>query len=95
LHVISRKRLLAAATRYPDLSAPLDAWYRVAKRAKWRSLADIRRTWSSADLVDRWTVFNIKGNKYRLITAVKYNGQRVYIKQVITHTEYNRGKWRI
>lgn len=94
MHVISRKRLLEAATRHPDLAAPLDVWFRVAKKADWRSLADVRKTWSSADAVEKWTVFNVKGNQYRLITEINYKGSRIYIRQVLTHAEYDRGKWK-
>ena len=59
------------------MEGPLDAWFRIAKKAVWRSLADVRRTFSSADAVDKWTVFNIKGNQYRLITEINYAGGRI------------------
>ena len=94
MHVISRKRLREAATRHPELELSLDVWFRIAKRASWQTLADVRRTFSSADLVQKWTVFNIKGNKYRLITEINYRFQRIYIRRVLTHAEYDQGKWK-
>jgi mRNA interferase HigB len=94
LHVISRKKLKEAATRHSDLEAPLDVWFRIAKRASWRTLADVRKTFSSADVVEKWTVFNIKGNKYRLIAEINYRFQRIYIRHVLTHSEYDQKRWK-
>jgi mRNA interferase HigB len=94
LHVISRKRLKEAAARHPELESPLDLWFRIAKRASWQTLADVRKTFSRADGVEKWTVFNIKGNKFRLITELNYRFQRVYIRHVLTHAEYAQEKWK-
>lgn len=94
LHIISRKKLREAATRHGDLEAPLDVWFRIAKRASWQSLTDVRKTFASADLVNRWTVFNVKGNRYRLITEINYRFQRVYIGHVLTHAEYDKEEWK-
>ena len=94
MHVISRKRLKEASTRHGELEAPLDAWFRIAKKALWKNLADVRGTFSSADSVGNWTVFNIKGNQYRLITEINYMFGRIYIRHVLTHAEYDRGGWK-
>jgi mRNA interferase HigB len=91
MHVISRKKLKGAAERHVDLEGPLDAWFRLAKKASWKSLTDIRKTLSSADVVGKWTVFNIKGNQYRLIAEINYVFGRVYIRHVLSHAEYDRG----
>lgn len=88
MHIISRKKLKEAAVRRGELEAPLDAWYRIAKRALWRNLADVRATFANADSVAKWTVFNIKVNQYRLITKINYNFGRIYIRHVLT-------QWRI
>ncbi|MGD0796786.1 MAG: type II toxin-antitoxin system HigB family toxin [Acidobacteriaceae bacterium] len=71
MHVISRKRLLVAAGEHRDPSAPLDAWYRIAKKAEWQSLEEVRKVLPSADAVERFTVFNIKGNAFRLIAEIR------------------------
>lgn len=94
MHVISRKRLLEAAQVHADLSAPLDAWYRIAKKAEWRSLEDVRRVFPSADGVGKFTVFNFKGNTFRLIAEVNYSSGRIYIRHVLTHAAYDTGGWK-
>ena len=94
MHVISRKRLKEAAEKHSDLAAPLDAWYRIARKAKWMNLADVRKTWASADSVEWYTVFNIKGDDYRLIAEINYLTGRVFLRYVLTHAEYDRGRWK-
>ena len=94
MHLISRKKLKEAAGSYPDVESALDAWFRIAKRSRWQDLTEVRKTFSTADAVDKWTVFNIKGNKYRLITEINYRYQRVYIRHVLTHAEYDRERWK-
>jgi mRNA interferase HigB len=94
MHVISRRKLKDAATRHGDLEGPLDAWFRIAKKAQWRNLAEVRKTFSSADAVGKWTVFNIKGNQYRLVAEINYVFGRIYIRHVLTHAEYDRGGWK-
>jgi mRNA interferase HigB len=95
MHVISRKRLKEAVARHPDLEVRLDVWFRIAKKAQWKNLADVRKTFSSADAVGKWTVFNVKGNRYRLITEINYAFGRIYIRHVLTHAEYDRGSWKL
>jgi mRNA interferase HigB len=95
MHVISRKKLKEAVVRHHDLAVPLDAWFRIAKKAEWKNLADVRKTFSSADAVGKWTVFNVKGNRYRLITEINYAFGRIYIRHVLTHAEYDRGVWKL
>ncbi len=94
MHVISRKRLLDAAKRHGDLSAPLDLWYRVAKKAEWKSLDEVRQTFPSADAVGKYTVFNIKGNSYRMIAEINYRSRRIFVRQVLSHADYERGGWK-
>jgi mRNA interferase HigB len=86
--------LKEAARKHSDLAAPLDVWYRISKKAKWTSLEDVRNTWASADSVERYSVFNIKGNEYRLITEINYQTGRVFIRHVLTHAEYDRERWK-
>jgi mRNA interferase HigB len=94
MHVISRKKLKDAASRHIDLEGPLDAWFRIAKKAEWKTLMDVRKTLSSADAVGKWTVFDIKGNEYRLIAEINCLFGRIYIRHVLTHAEYDRGGWK-
>jgi mRNA interferase HigB len=93
LHVISRKRLLEAAEKHSELAPPLDAWYRIAKKAAWRNLVEVRRQLPTADAAGKFTVFNIKGNGYRLMTEINYRTGRIFIRHVLTHAEYLKGGW--
>jgi mRNA interferase HigB len=94
MRVISRKKLREFWELYLKARTPLDAWYQVAKRAKWENFAEVRQTFNSADVVGRFVVFNIGGNKYRLIAVIHYNRGKVFIRHVLTHTEYDEGKWK-
>jgi mRNA interferase HigB len=94
VRIISRSAILEFSGRHEDAYVPLMNWYRITKRAEWRDLVDVRRDFSHADIVGRRTVFNIKGNKYRLIARVNFRAQRVFILKILTHAEYAKGRWR-
>ena len=94
MHVISRKKLLEAAEKHSGLGEPLDVWYRIAKKAEWDNLMDVRRQFPSADAAGRFTIFNIKGNSYRLITEINYRTKRIFLRYVLTHADYDRGGWK-
>ena len=72
----------------------MESWYRVARKAEWRLITDIRRLYPHADVVGRCIVFNLGGNKYRLITYVNYRRQIVYVLFVLTHKEYDLEGWK-
>ena len=95
MHVISRQALIRFAEQHPDALAPLMNWFRIAVRADWESLVDVRKDFAHADAVGRRTVFNIHGNHYRLIARVSYRTKRVFILYVLTHAAYSRGGWKI
>jgi mRNA interferase HigB len=94
MHIITRKRLLEFAKRRPDCSTAVESWYRIVKHTDFNSLQELRQTFPSADKVGNLTVFNVGGNKVRLIAAIHYNRHKVYIRHVLTHEEYDRGFWR-
>jgi mRNA interferase HigB len=94
MHVISEKKLREFWKKRPEAETPLRAWHRVAEQAAWETFADVRAAYSHADQVGRWTVFNIGGNKFRLVTAIHFNRAKVYVRHVLTHQEYNRGMWK-
>ena len=94
MHVITRKRLNEFAERHPDSLSALVYWYGLMKRGRFRSFVHLRETFPAADLVGNLTVFNIGGNKVRLIAALHYNRQKVYIRAVLTHAEYDTGSWK-
>jgi mRNA interferase HigB len=99
MHIISRKALRIAAQRHPDAEAGLDHWYRVARKADWRNIGDVRRVFPSADPAavgsgNTVTIFNIAGNKYRLVTVIHYNRGKVYVMMLLAHAEYSRETWK-
>lgn len=94
VRVISRSMLTEFAASHPDAAIPLDNWYRRARRASWRNLDETRIDYPHADPVGTCTVFNIAGNKYRLIVKINYRRQAVYTRFVLTHAEYDKEKWK-
>ena len=99
MRIITRKRLREFARRHPDAAEPLEKWHGVLREAEWSSLQEVRRVYPHADAVtarsgNAVTVFNIGGNKYRLIVAIHYNRQRVYILLLLTHAEYDKNAWK-
>jgi mRNA interferase HigB len=94
MHIISRKAIREFIKAYPDAESSLDSWYREAKKAKWQNLAELKEQYSHADLVGRYTVFNIRKNSYRLITRMHYRGQTIFIIKILTHKQYDGGKWK-
>jgi len=94
VHAISRKRLREFADTYPDCEKSLDAWYRIAKAARWSKLLDVQQVYSAAEAVGRFTVFNIRGNHYRLVTLIYYPGQTIFVRVVLTHADYDKDSWK-
>lgn len=99
MRIIKRSLLTEFGRRHLDAAEPLARWYRIARHARWANLADVRIDFSHADLVrvasgNSVTVFNVVGNKYRLVTAIHYNRQIVYTLRLMTHAEYSREKWK-
>jgi mRNA interferase HigB len=94
VHVITRKRLNEFVQSHPDALSALDHWYRVIKSRRFANFAQLREVFPSADQVDNKTVFNVGGNKYRLIAALHYNRARVYIRAILTHRDYDKGTWK-
>lgn len=94
MHVISYRRLREYGKTHSDCQESLDNWYKVAQKADWSNLVEVHSVFPSAEAVGNFTVFNIKGNKYRLIVSIDYDRQVIYIKYVFTHAEYDRGTWK-
>lgn len=94
MHIITRKRLNEFVEKFPETNNALADWYRLMKQNDFDSIADVRRIFPSADKVGKLTVFNIGGNKVRLVAAIHFNRKKIYIRAVLTHKEYDEGKWR-
>jgi mRNA interferase HigB len=102
VHIVTRRHLREAMKRYPDASSEIKAWVRIVDAVRWRSFAEVRQMFTDADYVHGYVIFNIRRNRYRLITVVHYAKKRneveteghVYIRSFLTHKEYeNRRNW--
>lgn len=94
VHVISRAILRSFCEKHADSCEALYAWYRLASKSQWKNLADVQRTYPMSEAVGNLTVFNIKGNQYRLIVDLVYADQRIFIKYILTHAEYDKDRWK-
>ena len=95
MHVISHRKLkeFYESSGREDSRVALEKWYDDTIQADWKNFSDIRRDYPSADYVgNQHYVFNIRGNRYRLIVVVKFTISRVFIRFVGTHEEYDRIK---
>jgi mRNA interferase HigB len=91
MRIFSRSTLRAFWEKHADAEQPLLAWYAEAKKAGWREPADILSQYSNVRIIgNNRAVFNIKGNDYRLIVAIRYDRGMVFIRFVGTHAEYDR-----
>jgi mRNA interferase HigB len=99
MRIITRRRLESFGRRHADARGVLADWADAIRAARWRNLAQTRAVFPHADEVRaasgrRVTVFNVRGNHYRLITAIHYDRQRVYVMKFLTHAEYDRNTWK-
>lgn len=94
MHIITRKRLNEFAFEHSDSKSALERWYKLMKQGHFHSFVELRADFPHADQVGKLTVFNIGGNQARLIAAIHYNRQKVYIRAVLTHEAYDQGKWK-
>ena len=96
MRVISKARLLAFWQSESNAEGALRAWHSHVshKSVAWHAWADVKSEFGSASLVGNCVVFNIGGNKYRLITRILYTSQKVFILRVMTHDEYDQDKWK-
>ncbi|MCF2145507.1 type II toxin-antitoxin system HigB family toxin [Desmonostoc muscorum LEGE 12446] len=94
MHIISFRILREYAEKHADCQEVLSNWYKVATKAKWSNLVEVQQVFPKAEAVGNFTVFNIKGNKYRLIVSIDYEGQLIYIKYILTHAEYDKENWK-
>ncbi len=94
MHIITRKTLIEFWEKHPDSRNALTRWFKIVQKTEFNSFAELRAAFPSVDKVDQWVIFNIGGNKYRLIVSVHFNRGKVYIRHVLTHAEYDKGDWK-
>jgi mRNA interferase HigB len=99
MRLIKPSALTAFARRHPDAAPALLHWFEIARRAGWQNLTDTRRDFPHADQVRvaslrPVTVFNLGGGKFRLLTAIHYDRQRIFLLDFLTHAEYSKPRWK-
>ena len=94
MHVISKRAWRQAVASDHALEGPISEWYKIASCADWNSLVEVRKSYPHADFVDPFTVFNIRGNVYRLIVKIEYRWKLIFVKHLLTHEEYDQGGWK-
>jgi mRNA interferase HigB len=97
--IVTKRRLREYGSQHPGVWGWLENWYNIACEATWKDLDDVRRTFPHADAVKvgsgrSATVFNVCGNKHRMITAIRYNTSKVFVLDLMPHAEYSRGRWK-
>ncbi|MFH0729397.1 MAG: type II toxin-antitoxin system HigB family toxin [Pseudomonadota bacterium] len=94
MHVITKKRLDEFTRVHPDCRSALETWYRIVKNNDFSFFSNLKAYFTGVDMVGKLTVFNIGGNKVRLIAAIHFNRNKLYVRHVLSHAEYDKGKWR-
>ena len=94
MHVIAKPALIDFYCRHDLAKAQLSAWWKTANGAQWTSIVDVRRNYPTAHAAGRLTVFNICGNKYQLIVRIEYAKQIIWIRNILTHAEYDEEEWK-
>lgn len=94
MHIITKKRIIEAKKKHFNCSTALDGWFRVIEKNNFFSFADLKKTFNSVDKVGKLFIFDIGGNKLRLIASIHFNRQKLYIRHILTHKEYDEDKWR-
>lgn len=92
MRVISNKALTRFAAGHGDGDTPLQAWRKLIESGTYGSYADLKRAFNATDRVGDFYVFDVGGNKYRVIAAVHFNRQMLFVRHVFTHKEYDRWK---
>ena len=95
MHVISKKKLRDFLERHPSSKSALEEWFKVLRNTRYAMWAELKRTFGDkVDKVGKYTVFDVSGNKYRVITVIHFNRAKVYIREVLTHLQYDEEKWK-
>lgn len=92
MRIISNAALTAFAAVHPQAGVSLQAWRKIVESREFLSFADIKTTFNATDKVGGFYVFDIGGNKYRIVASIHFNTQKMYIRHVLTHQEYNKWK---
>jgi mRNA interferase HigB len=95
MRIISRRSLRDFWEQHPEAEVPLIGWFRIVERSIYSDFSELRRTFPSADYVAPFTIFNVSGNNFRVVTAIHYDRQRAYVRHVFTHPEYDEWSYKM
>ena len=95
MDIINLDRIKEFQSKNPDSALPLKRWQDIVKSASWRNFQELHTTFRSADYFEKKVIFNIGGNNYRLVAVIDYPQQQVIVRSVMTHSEYNKGNWKV
>lgn len=91
---LNRRRLKEYAAQHSDADGPLRSWWNIVQGADWHTFSQVRQTFNTASYVDPHTIFNVKGNDYRLVTYIDFDKGTVVMKWFGSHSEYDKGQWK-
>lgn len=94
VHVISKAAWRDAVARDHTLEGPISEWYKIASHASWKNINEVKAVYPNADFVAPYTVFNIRGGHYRLIVKIEYRWHMIFVKHLLSHEEYQKGRWK-
>jgi mRNA interferase HigB len=94
MHVISRKKLREFWAVHPEARTSLDAWYKKLKREEFTTFADVKAVFPQADTFKRFAIFDVGGNKYRIVAEINYTTGQVFLRHALTYAEYTKGRWK-
>lgn len=94
MRVLSRSAILTFSERHHEALAQLSHWLAVASAANWRNTADLCSDFRHASFVGTYTVFNIRGNRFWLIAEIAFRAHVIYLRHILTHADYDRGRWK-
>ncbi len=93
MRIISEKPIRQFSEKHPESAIVMSQWIRAVKDSNWDDFTDVRKTFNHADIYKCCVIFDVGGNKYRIITKIKFDHKIVYIRFVLTHKQYDEKKW--
>lgn len=94
MHIITKKRILSAIQKHPSCTSALAGWLKIIENYKFNTFAELKAAFNSVDRVGNLIVFNIGDNKLRLIASIHFNRQKLYIRYILSHSEYDKNDWK-
>jgi len=94
MRIISHRKIVEFSCQYSDSKNALESWYLIVTKTECKTFVDLKKTFPTVDYVNGLYVFNIGGNKFRLIAAIHFNTGIMYIRSILTHSDYDKDKWK-